>query len=700
MFKSKMGGEGMLRQIAGQNNDQKENNMEKETVKKLALITASAVTAGNRVLSGAVKQESQKEGATKIDVELFELLKNEHGTGYSEKELKQLYAHLDDKDFIGISSVGYNYAEKIVPLIEKLKERYGKTKPIILGGDQAIQNTATCWETGVDAVCFGEGEIDFPVLLQNWDNRFNPEVRKTIKNFILTKEDLLKLEDMRAKIKQLRDGGASLGQIFDQLPEDYQVFSRKFLRKTELNKYAQDFSVENTYVMYEGELQKATIDNMFGFPQHQLPQDKNVLQYAWMKGCTEACDYCYYRNMQDMTGETTLRKKSVKKAIEEIKMGVDEIERIRQIARDEGRDPGPEPFVLIMNSNQMALSIKEMEEFRDLYKQAIGLPFYCMNHPRMINEEKMRLMAEAGMVHMNIGVQTNEDSNEDNYSRNQSDENVIKASLVAEKLRAEGYDIKLFLDFIIYSPFEAREDIKKTVDFIKKIKPPFDYIPHTLFLGPESPLRARYDKERAEREGTDRPMDKLLEDCQSEEFSNFHDTYRFYRTLRQNKEFVPNTICEFMAGQINEEKLGRLPRYAKDLLKLDVFDKSKLMKIVEKEIKKKHNPNPDQSKPWERKISNPEWAEKYRNEREADIDNILKFISEKLEQTDKDALSIDFLLSDEVLGYFDDHKDAFINIALNMKDLHPQRFSNEDPKLKKMQYEDEYPDTSAETNFG
>jgi len=69
-----------------------------------------------------------------------------------------------------------------------------------------------------------------------------------------------------------------------------------------------------------------------------------------------------------------------------------------------------------------------------------------------------------------------------------------------------------------------------------------------------------------------------------------------------------------MAGQINKEKFGRLPRFAKDLADFDVFSKEELMKVVEKEARKIHNPNPDKKKK-EKKIINPEGAEKYRKER-------------------------------------------------------------------------------------
>jgi radical SAM superfamily enzyme YgiQ (UPF0313 family) len=680
-----------------------EVTMETEKTKKLALICATQVDLGIRTLSGAVQEETGKAGQ-KIEVDMYNLLVNEHRSGYSEKVLEQLYAHLDDKDFIGISTIGYNFVEKIVPLVENLREHYGHTKPIIMGGDQAIQNTEQCWATGVDAVCFGEGEIDFPNLLQNWEKRFDPEVRKTIKNFVLDDSDLTKLEAMRTKLGELKAQFIAekkpTRDLAEHLPEEYKTFARKLLRQQELDKLTPDMGFKNFYSVIDGELQPATPEKMPSIIQHQAPQDQNVLVYAFQRGCPFACEYCYYSNIEKITGEKTERHKSIAKAIEEMKMGKDEIEKERRQIVADGGDPGPEPFLLMMNADTSFLSDEELQEFRDLYKQEIGMPFYCMNHPNSVKKDKMRLLLEAGMVHMNIGVQTNENSNGCNYNRKQTNEKVIQISEWANELRAEGHDLTLLMDFIIYSPFEDRAQIKETVEFVKQIKPPFDYIPHTLFLGPESPLRARYDKESAERAETDNPMGKLLEDCQGDDYSNFHDTYRFYKTLRHNGEFVTNTICEFMAGQINEQKFGRLPRFAKDLKSFDVFDRENLIKVVDKEVKKLHNPEPDPNNDWEALTTNPEAAAKYRTERIAAIDAFLDFFSKKLENVADNELAIDLLMSNDVLAYFDNDKDVFINIALAMKDLHHQKFTNEDPELKKMGYEDEYPDKSKEVNFG
>ena len=457
-------------------NEKRIEKREKEPkIIKIASIGATAVTGSNYAIQGAFEAASKKEGAPKFDNTIFELLSNEHETGYSEKTLKQLYKLLDDKDFIGISTIGYNHVEKIEPLIKSLKEHYGGTKPIIIGGDHAILNPEACWELGVDALCFGEAEKDYPTLLENWDRRFDPEIRKKIKNFALNGEEIKKLMAMREQITEIKEKGGKIGKIPDLVEPKYQEFSRKYLTREELDEFPYFFGLEKTYVNIDGEIVPKTPENMFGTPQHQAPQDQNVLTYSFMRGCVNKCDYCYYNTLEKITGQRTFRTLSPEKAIENLKHGKEYIEKTRQSIVDNGGDAGPEPFLLLMNSDTCAMPIRELTKFCDSYKEEIGYPFYCMNNPLSATKEKMKMLARAGMVHMNFGVQTNEDVNKRCYNRNSSDKQVIKLTQWAKEIeKEEGLHIDVLLDFIIYNPFETREDLRKTIEFIKKIDTPFD----------------------------------------------------------------------------------------------------------------------------------------------------------------------------------------------------------------------------------
>ena len=64
---------------------------------------------------------------------------------------------------------------------------------------------------------------------------------------------------------------------------------------------------------------------------------------------------------------------------------------------------------------------------------------------------KIKILADAGMVHLNIGVQTNQESNESFFRRKQKDDNIVELTRTAKELGEEGIDIKLFYDFITYN---------------------------------------------------------------------------------------------------------------------------------------------------------------------------------------------------------------------------------------------------------
>ncbi len=641
--------------------NKKEQKEQREEIRdiKVALITATPLLdLPIKALSGLLKQESLKEDSrVAYSIDKFNLGENKHQGEFKREIIEQLVEKLKDRDFIGISAVGFNFDEKIAPLIKELKNRL-PDKPVILGGDIATDsaNMERCWQLGIDAMCIGEAEKDLPFLLENWDNRLNPEIKGKIKNFILEDDDVEKIKTGKISAKSLQN----------------------FLTKEEMNEYKTDFTWEDYYVLKDEKIVEALPSYMPEAIQHQLPQNENVLIYAFTRGCPYACDYCDYATKQEQTDQK-FRSKSMEVAVEELKRQKIELEKARKKQVELGLDKGPEPFLVLMNSDTSALSTEQLKRFRDLYKKDVGLPFYCMCSPSSLTPEKIKILADAGMVHLNIGVQTNQESNEKFFRRKQKDDNIVELTRTAKELGEEGIDIKLFYDFIIYNPFEDKDQIRKTIELIKKMEPPFDYIPHTLFLGSGSPLRKKYDREKEEK-----GLDKLLEDNTEIGYSNYHDTYRFYSWLKDNREFVINTICEFMAGQHNNEKLGRLPRYAKDLANWDVFEENNLLSTARKEMKK---------------INDVTKAESYIKEKENQIAEFRKFIDEKLSAVDEKTLSIDFLTNDDILAYFESNKNLFINIALVLKDLphHHQRFSNE--KKEKRTYESEFEDTSTNPIF-
>ncbi|EKE16062.1 MAG: hypothetical protein ACD_11C00051G0004, partial [uncultured bacterium] len=120
--------------------DKKKQNEQQERQREIrvALITATPLLdLPIKALSGLLKQESFKEDSKVVyDIDKFNLGENKHQGEFKQEIIEQLVEKLKDRDFIGISAVGFNFDEKIAPLIKELKNRL-PDKPIILGGDIA-----------------------------------------------------------------------------------------------------------------------------------------------------------------------------------------------------------------------------------------------------------------------------------------------------------------------------------------------------------------------------------------------------------------------------------------------------------------------------------------------------------------------------------------------------------------------------------
>ncbi|HAM36526.1 MAG TPA: hypothetical protein DEB40_14475 [Elusimicrobia bacterium] len=102
-----------------------------------------------------------------------------------------------------------------------------------------------------------------------------------------------------------------------------------------------------------------------------------------------------------------------------------------------------------------------LREFAPAYRQEIALPFYCAVHPSCIDQERVRLLEEAGCGAANLGIQTlNETLRRDGLSRTGSNQEIIDA------LRAfRGSRIFVFTNFIFGLPGQDLRELEAIVEF-------------------------------------------------------------------------------------------------------------------------------------------------------------------------------------------------------------------------------------------
>jgi len=140
-----------------------------------------------------------------------------------------------------------------------------------------------------------------------------------------------------------------------------------------------------------------------------------------------------------------------------------------------------------------ARPVHEIEEFSKVYKEKVGLPFYCQGSPNTITEKKMDYLVNAGMVYVEMGIQTGSERIKHLYNRNESNEKIIKATeLISHYLpRVLAPDYHIILD----NPWETTDDVMDTVRLLMKVPKPYGLCISSLVFFPQTPLYFKAKKE-------------------------------------------------------------------------------------------------------------------------------------------------------------------------------------------------------------
>lgn len=517
-------------------------------IQRVALATVNQMDSGINAIAAQLKN-------VRIEVlklMLYEDCRHKDGWGYSSKELETIIEKLREAkiDLLGISIFEYG-ASRAFALMHSVKEQLGI--PVVLGGQHAMQYPEECFQAGADAVCLGEGESGFVPLLQSWNSRQERDQR----NFVVKTEDLSRIPLLRERL----------------------------ITDAEFDQMIPDFSYEQYFTLRDEKLVPLSPDTIANPEHHQTDRAERTYIYASDRGCPLNCSFCY---------NSILRVKFREAAQEQ---GIEETNYLRRkspaaIVRDleiaKEKNPWVE-FLNLMNDDTAAHSAEELREFSRLYRERIGWPFYCMASPQKLcpggvqdkergideGRQKVQALIHAGLVQLNMGIQTNEITSKKLYNRPQSEALVLTVTDMLHDFAQEDLNEKtsgkvdLFFDFIIHNPLETHEDVLRTVTMLKKIKPPFDLVSHSLYIGKRSTMRGWYEEDKKRRIEQGLPYNRALEDLVGE--SDFHDTHKFFDLLKDNETFYINSVIEFMAGRHDVTRTGRIPRHAADLLSLDVF---------------------------------------------------------------------------------------------------------------------------------
>lgn len=170
------------------------------------------------------------------------------------------------------------------------------------------------------------------------------------------------------------------------------------------------------------------------------------------KGCIATCAYCSQNFLKkwEMGKGQFLREKSVDKVIEELKV----MKKRYGYKRVD------------IKNNILSGSKKWTFEFAEKYKKEIGVPFRIMGHPKTITTETMSVLKDAGLWHVQLGIESfNTKIRTEVLQRHETNEEILGA---LQTMDDNG--VYYSVDIMVGLPGETETDIVKTIKILAKCK--------------------------------------------------------------------------------------------------------------------------------------------------------------------------------------------------------------------------------------
>jgi radical SAM superfamily enzyme YgiQ (UPF0313 family) len=407
---------------------------------------------------------------------------------YTATQLHGLEYLIQGSVLVGVSchSLGCDRAQQVLRYLKKAGI------PTVWGGIHATLNAVECADVA-DMVCIGEGEgaiVDLVRRLEqnlDWHNILNIAYNN---NGSFIRNPLRPLAEM------------------DTLP-------------------VLDFSC-----LEEFELKHQGFERRLHC--HDLVTEE--IPFLASRGCAFHCTYCCNAKLREMyTGKGHyVRKHSVAGFVERAAT-------LRKQYFPQGKR------LFFVDDDFLDRSMDELEEFSRTYPARVGLPFECQVAPARVNEDRIDLLAKAGVWRIRMGVESgSERTKKQIYRRSMPNESVM----IASKTLARYPNIVRAYYFIMGNPFEEREDLVETIRLILRLPPPYFVQVFNLVFFPGSVL---YEQALAKGMISGKPD------------SGYDLHYRGGLQYREHscklRNLYLNMLLYMMEGKVTPFRLGLLPRF-------------------------------------------------------------------------------------------------------------------------------------------
>jgi len=458
---------------------------------KVTLISTSTFPSdqGLRTLSACLERAGH-------DVLMIFLpLVEDYTRKYTDKELKRIWDKTKESQLVGIGSM-----ESTTGRAKQLIDLYqNKNTPIVWGGPHPTFFPEKCFNM-CNIIAVGEAE---EAIVELADTMEKGEPIINIKNFYV------------------RQNGKEYENPVRPPPNDLDILAQP------------DFDIEDQWILERGRLIPFEERHFVG-----------MLFFQTERGCPQACSYCTNNILRALYEDKAdaLRTHSVDYVIDFFKKIKSRFPTIKTIdIRDE--------TITVRN-------IDWLREFSEKYKREVGIRLKCLAEPATmsfgdVSEEKIRLLVEAGLTDIIIGIQSGSDRlNKEVYNRFITSKHVLDCAKIINKFKDK---LTVMYDIISCNPYETNEDIIDTIRLLQKIPKPYFLSVNNLIFFEGTPL-----------------YKKALEDGLIKTYNdtagnlNYWDRWKHIKLKKKNPYL--NLVLNMMRGSCTGRRYGLIPARALDYL--------------------------------------------------------------------------------------------------------------------------------------
>jgi anaerobic magnesium-protoporphyrin IX monomethyl ester cyclase len=198
-------------------------------------------------------------------------------------------------------------------------------------------------------------------------------------------------------------------------------------------------------------------------------------QTVWSIGCPFHCSFC--GNTKFIANDPQykrVRHPSARYVVEEIKSVRKTFPFVSQVS--------------FHDDSFMAIPYRELEQFAELWREELGIPFTVYGViPNYVKQEKFEMLTWAGMHRVRMGIQSGSQQILDFYKRPTPPSRILEAGEVIGSFAGK-YHIPPAYDIIVDNPIETRQDVIDTLELLYEIARPYTLYIYSLKIIPNTEL--------------------------------------------------------------------------------------------------------------------------------------------------------------------------------------------------------------------